>query len=319
MVIEAISLNDLFIGTILALIAAISWGTASAMYKFILKIDHSLLLTLTIRGLFAVPLVGMVTFLINGFKSVPLLFSSEILPLLLMSSVFVALGDFFYFGSLQRIEVSKAAPVSAVYPLFTSILLVISGLEEVSGTVIAGIIILIVGIGLVNQENNIQSEKITNQLQKKSRLGIGFAILAAFFWSLAILTVRMILDNPNVDVFSLVTIRFGFLTLIIGLLWLLSLTISKYGGTQKETPIISISRNQAIILGLGGIMSWGIGAIAFFTSIDIIGAVKATPISSINPLVSVGLGILILKEKLTSIQIFGIILVCFGSIFVSAF
>jgi len=313
-------LNDLLIGFILALIAAISWGSASAMYKNILKIDQSLLLTLTIRGLFAVPLVGMVTLLINGFKSVPILLSVDILPILVLSSIFVALGDFFYFGSLQRIEVSKAAPVSAIYPLFTSILLVISGLEEISGAVIAGIIILVVGIGLVTQENRLQSlESSKNEVQKNSSLGIGIAVLAAFFWSLAILTVRIILDNPKIDVFSLVTIRFGLLTLIVGILWLFSLTINYRGRVQKETPITSLSKNQAFVLGLGGIMSWGIGAIAFFSSIEIIGAAKATPISSINPLISVFLGILILKEKLTSVQIIGIILVCFGSIFISAF
>ena len=72
-----------------------------------------------------------------------------------------------------------------------------------------------------------------------------------------------------------------------------------------------------VVFGIGGILSWGIGAISFFTSIELIGAARATPISSINPLFSVILGILVLKEKLKPLQAIGIMLIIFGSIFVS--
>jgi uncharacterized membrane protein len=49
----------------------------------------------------------------------------------------------------------------------------------------------------------------------------------------------------------------------------------------------------------------------------LIEASLATPISSINPLIAVIIGILVLKEKLNPIQAMGILLIVLGSITIS--
>ncbi|MHA2298450.1 MAG: EamA family transporter [Candidatus Hodarchaeales archaeon] len=59
------------------------------------------------------------------------------------------------------------------------------------------------------------------------------------------------------------------------------------------------------------------GSVSFFLSIDLIEASLATPISSINPLIAVIIGILVLKEKLNPIQAMGILLIVLGSITIS--
>jgi DME family drug/metabolite transporter len=79
----------------------------------------------------------------------------------------------------------------------------------------------------------------------------------------------------------------------------------------------SISKRDVLVFGLTGILSWGIGAVIFFSSIELIGASRATPISSINPIIAVILGVVFLKEKFSSLQGLGILLVCLGSIAIS--
>jgi DME family drug/metabolite transporter len=181
--------------------------------------------------------------------------------------------------------------------------------------VIGATIILIVGIGLVSQKN---SSSIESSLSETGdiRQGLILSIIAAIFWSFGILSLDYLLEIPGIDVFSLATVRFGILTILMVFSWaifdkyrLISLT----DANLKE----SISKRDVLVFGLTGILSWGIGAVIFFSSIELIGASRATPISSINPIIAVILGVVFLKEKFSSLQGLGILLVCLGSIAIS--
>jgi DME family drug/metabolite transporter len=305
------------IGTLLAFGAAFCWGSAGVLYKAIIKAEHSLFLSMVYRGVIAVPFLAILTVLTTGFNSLSILFQYDVLPVLLVSSLCVTFGDLFFFAALQKIDVSIAQPVAAIYPLFTITLLIVFGVEQVSLTVILATIILIVGIGLVSQKNDSSSEQMEGE-KSEIRLGIIISIVAAIFWSFAILTLDYLLEIPGVEVFSLATIRFGILTVVMALCWLI---FDKYQLHSKD-KIRSrerISIREGLIFGITGILSWGLGAVTFFTSIELIGASRATPISSINPIIAVILGIIFLKEKFSTLQTLGIILVCFGTIIISIF
>jgi len=244
-------IDEQSMGILLALLAAFCWRLGASLYKIVIKTEHSLFLTIAIRGSIAVPFIAIVTFFVNGFATVGVLFSGEVLPILIVSSLFVSIGDLSFFGSLQRMEVSKAMPISSIYPLFTAIWLVIFG------------------------------------------------------------------DFPEVDVYSLATVRFGMLTGFFVIIWSINTIYNYSQGKDDPASLAHITKKVGVVFGIGGILSWGIGAISFFTSIEMIGAARATPISSINPLVSVIIGILVLEEKLKPLQAIGIMLIIFGSVFVS--
>ncbi len=311
-------IDEQILGIMLTLLAAFAWGSAAALNKFILKPEHSLIVTMTIRGVFTVPFLVIITFFINRFESLEVLFYPEIFPILILSVLFVGIGDLSFFGSLQRIDVSKTQPIAAIYPLFTAVLLVLSGLEDVTIDVLLGTIVLIVGIGLLAQQtSSTSSSNPTRQKERDMKVGFILAILAAIFWSFAIFTIRIILDHPEIDVYSMVTIRFAILTLFFIILWIIN-TINRQQAGKEDPSFISIMDRKILTgLGLGGIISWGIGGVSFFLAIEMIGAARATPISSINPLISVGIGILVLKERLTIIQAIGILLIFFGIIIIS--
>ena len=221
----------------------------------------------------------------------------------------------FFFASLQRTEVSKAQPVAGIYPLFTIILLILFGSEAVSLDVIGATIILIIGIGFVSQKTTASSESSQSENQNIRR-GLMLSIIAAIFWSFGILSLDYLLELPGIDVFSLATIRFSILTILMALAWMI---FDKYSlfSSEEKIPNEPITKRDILIFGLTGILSWGIGAVTFFTSIELIGASRATPISSINPLIAVILGVVFLKEKFSSVQAAGIVLVCYGSIAIS--
>ncbi|MHA1236329.1 MAG: DMT family transporter [Candidatus Hodarchaeales archaeon] len=303
------------LGIFLAFSAACCWGTAGVLYKSSIKPEHSLFLSIVYRGLIAVPFLALLTLLTAGFDALTILFQSHILPILLFSSLFVTLGDLFFFAALQRIDVSKSQPVASIYPLFTIVLLIVFGMEEVSLVVIMATTILIIGIGLVSQKNNYSSELSLSKSTEISK-GLMLSIVAAIFWSFGIITLDYLLAIPGVDVFSLATIRFGILTVLMALSWII---FDKYQLQSRDNIrlITPISKRDGLIFGLTGILSWGLGAVTFFTSIELIGASRATSISSINPIIAVILGIAFLKEKFSPLQGFGILLVCLGSIIIS--
>ncbi|MFX1533290.1 MAG: DMT family transporter [Promethearchaeota archaeon] len=300
---------------VLSLSAAVSWGTSSILLKVVLETE-SPLDSLIIRGLFAVPFVALITLLINQFASVMVLFSLKIFPILVVSSMCVTFGDLIFFFALQRIEVSKALPVASIYPLFAAILLTLGGLEELTLMTASGTIVIIVGVGLVAQKAN--SSEQTAQKQGFLDIGIVLAIIAAVFWSFGILTLRIMFEDPQVETFSLATIRFAILTIFAVFLWV-GIFLYEKRAPPRSQPLAAteITKKNIVTLGVSGILSWGIGGVAFFQAMQLIGASRATPISSINPLVGSLLGFIFLKERIGKLQIVGILLVTMGSIIIS--
>jgi drug/metabolite transporter (DMT)-like permease len=189
------------------------------------------------------------------------------------------------------------------------------GVEAVTLNVIGATVILIFGIGLVSQTGSSSRESPSSK-NGDIRRGLGLSIIAAVFWSFGILSLDYLLDIPGIEVFSLATVRFGILTILMILAWIV---FDKYRlfSPDKTKLNTQISKRDVLIFGLTGILSWGLGALTFFTSLELIDTARATPISSINPLIAVILGVVFLKEKFSTLQAVGILLVCFGSIIIS--
>ncbi|MFW9777569.1 MAG: DMT family transporter [Candidatus Heimdallarchaeota archaeon] len=303
------------LGVLLALSAATAWGAAVVMSKSALKIDHSLAMVMVIRGTFAVPFIATLAILAFGMESILRFFQADVFWLMVLSSIFVGIGDFSLFSALKRVEVSKAQPITSVYPLFTAIILILFGVETITEFVLLGTLSIVSGVALISTQRSSVQEQGTSI----ETIGLLLSIGAAFFWSFAILTLRMVLTFSGVQVLGLATVRFAMMTILMAGLWLIQTYLLPQFSNKKEIRPLNIGKRDTIVLGIGGLVTWGIGGVAFFYSIDIIGAARATPISSINPLIAVLLGILILKERLTRIHTLGILLVTLGVIFISIF
>ncbi len=305
------------VGVILSFTAAIAWGSSMVIFKVGIKNTDPLVATY-IKGIVAVPVLILLSWILFGVESFALLFTYPNSLWLLLATVSIAFGDFFSLFALKKINVSIAQPISAVYPFFTTLILLIAKIEEITWIIITGTLVIIFGVSIIsyftqktsNQEAKREHDKNNG---KNTIYGIILSVLAATFWGLTIVFTKLILNSESVEVISMMGIRNGLMVVIAFILVLIRATIRRDNFMKN----IFTQKKEAFILMGGGAIAWCIGGVSFFTAVTIIGAGISTPLSSISPFIVTILSLVFLKEKITRKQILGIIIIVVGSILLS--
>lgn len=311
-------------GVLLSLTAALAWGSSLVSFKVGVKNVDTLAATY-IRGLIAIPLLLILGLTINGTETYTKLFLYPNYIWLILGGLSIALGDFFSLFALQKIDVSLSQPITAIYPIFTTLTLLIAKIEDINWLIIVGTLLITAGVMLISffsqrNENkrlkNLKNEdnNIGDKTKKKLiPIGIGFSITAALFWGLAIVFNRLILEDQSIDILPLMGLRNGLMVVVSAALVFIRPLINK----EKYKSKIFAPKKEALILMGGGVISWCIGGVSFFTAVKIIGAGYSTPISSISPFIVMLLGGLFLKEKISYPQMIGVAIIVAGSIVLS--
>jgi len=304
----------LFLGIILSILAAFCWGSTVIVVKVVLK-EQSPLVSIIIRGFSAVCfllILLLTSGLIYSFKS---LFQMNISLLLIIGGVLNSLGEILYFKAIKIGKASIVQVASSITPIFIATILIIGNIEIISILTIIGTITTVIGVGFVSQKNryNDSKEEINTKLYYTSIL---LAILGALSWSISLVMLNFVFEFPNIDTYSVTALRFFVSTIFTTIVWLI-FSIGSNSNNKIKRERKSISKRNFIFLVYAGIMAWGIGSVAYFEAIRLIGISRASPITAINPLITVILGIIILKENLNRYQILGIIIIITGTIIVS--
>ena len=314
---------SLAVGIILSFTAAFAWGTGMVIFK--VGVKHTDPLTATyVKGLLAVPILTVIGLIIYGPSSLALPFQGANLLWLILSSVFIALGDFFSLFALRKIDVSIAQPISTIYPIITISLLLVTQTEIITWNIIVGTLLIIIGVATITyfsgRKNKVEiqtvdvSEDSATSVEKKSPiLGIILALLAAVFWGANIFFTRKLLEDPDVEVISIMVTRNGLMVAMVIVIAFFYFTIKNKGFKKPQT----INYKELGILMGGGIISWCIGGVSFFTAVTMIGAGISTPLSSISPFIVLLLGSIFLKEKIRLPQIIGVAIIVAGSVLLS--
>ena len=312
------------IGVLLSLTAALGWGSAIVAFKVGVKNVDGLTATYT-RGIIAVPLLIILGLAINGTETFSKLFTYPNYIWLLIGGLCITLGDLFSLFALQKIDVSISQPITAIYPIFTTMTLLIAKIEDINWFIIGGTLLITTGVILIsffsqrgeNRRIKIleKTEDIEDNQSKKKIVSVGIvlSIIAAIFWGLAIVFNRLILEDPSIDVLPLMGIRNGLMVVVSAAIVFIRPLFNKEKFKSKLFP----PKKEALILMGGGTISWCIGGVSFFTAVKIIGAGFSTPISSISPFIVMLLGGLFLKEKITYPQMLGVAIIVLGSIVLS--
>ena len=316
------------LGIILSFTAAIAWGTGMVIFKVGVKNIDPLTATY-VKGLLAVPVLIIVGMLIYGPISLSQPFNTNNLLWLLLAALFIALGDFFSLFALKKIDVSIAQPISTIYPFITILLLLITNTEVISWEIIVGTILIISGVATITyftrktnnstikadddqKADNIKELDESNK-QKVPLFGISLALLAAVFWGGTIFFTRKLLEDPDIEVISMMGVRNG-LMVVIALIAAFGFSLLKNKGIKKPQAVHY--KELGILMG-GGVISWCIGGVSFFTAVGMIGAGISTPLSSISPFIVLLLGSIFLKEKIKLPQIIGVAIIVGGSVLLS--
>ncbi|NPD88129.1 MAG: DMT family transporter [Asgard group archaeon] len=317
---------SLAIGIILSFTAAIAWGSSMVVFKVGVKKTDPLSATY-LKGLIAIPLLVLLGWGLYGTSSLSRLFIYPNYIWLILAVICIALGDFFSLFALTKIDVSIAQPVTAIYPLFTTIALLFAKIEVITWQIIVGTLVIaggVIGISYFSQRDSNRNEKDDSPLEgaeenpkkdskKNMSLGIVLSFLAAIFWGGTIFFARLILEDPNVEVISMMAIRNGLMVAGAGLLVVFRAIIQKRNVIKELFPM----QKETGILALGGAIAWLAGGVSFFTAVKHIGAGVSTPLSSISPFIVMLLGGFFLKEKISLPQLIGVFFIVVGSIVLS--
>lgn len=212
----------------------------------------------------------------------------------------LVIGDFLYFESQERIGVSRAFPIAASYPLLVYLLAAMFLEEPVYPSRVVGAIMVVVGVGLITHDQNVQAKNSLDEDRRKIIIGVAFALITFFAWAISDLTLQVGLqdiDPLDANFVRMLVATFIFLPVI-----------PKSGG---ESQLRTDRRLLAIVL-LTGFVGFGITLVLFTFAVAYIGATVNSVILAASPLVGTPLSIAVLDEEAPKLIIAGTLLAVFG-------
>lgn len=224
---------------------------------------------------------------------------SEAFLLFILAGIFSpALVRWLYFISLDRLGPSVSSSILSTGPAFTAIAATIFLKEKLTVYISLGIVLIITGIIIL--ERSISNGDNFRVQRKKDLI---FPLLSAVFLGLAIVFRKMGLNLLDEPVFGLTV---GFLTSLI----FYSMLCLLFKSMRKS---ISLNRSDFLFLCAAGVALTA-GWLTLFYALSYGDAIIVAPLSSIQPVMVVGLSYLFLKdiEKISRKMIAGIVLVLIG-------
>ncbi len=303
----------IYLGIGLSLLASLSWGVNSIIMKKASTTEEPGR-ALVLRSVSAAPALFILSLFFYEWSAITRMTEADVFWLMVGSATTVAIGDFSFIASLKKIPVTISLPIASSYPLFGAMFILALGLQPLdSFLVIWGTILIVFGVGLIAQQSSNNEEDVSSSRSRWDWAGISLALFAAIFWGLSIMQLQILLKSPNVNGITLTFWR----TLIIAM-W--GYGVHKYrikSGNFEYAQTKQERDSATAYFLLSGILGWVIGAAAFMYAIQMIGALIATPLSATNTLIATLLGVTVLHEKVTILQLVGIIMVVIGSILVT--
>lgn len=280
--------------TILSIFAGLGgmfgWGTSDFFASLGAdKIGH-------FKTFFWSQLVGMIfIILLIPFFALNINVSFAIFLLLIVSSVFYAVAYLFFYKAFEIGNVSIIMTTINLDPVSAMIIAFIFLGQRLSSWQFIGVLMIIAGVTLV-------SLKIQDLKNKKFRLLSGVketliaAILFGIYWNLS----------------EIITEQIGWpsFTLFVKIGAILFLFFFSFFAKRKMN-ILGTPTKTKLILALVGIMeAAGVASVNYGMAVGDV--ILVAPISSALSVVTIGLAIIFLKEKITKMQGFGILMVLAG-------
>lgn len=235
-------------------------------------------------------------FYVDKVLSIP----SEKIIMLSIAIFFGAVSaDLLYLYSMRFIGVSRAFPIAMTFPFFTYILSIIFMGAEILLWRTIGLILVITGITLLTEKENVESLETKNELK-----GYSAAILSSL--SGAISAVLFEYTSQGLDIFAAT-----YVELIAGSV---ILAVFMIFGIKKhpEWHPMKLNRNSVVKVSIAAVFGMTLGYLFYNYSIQILGATIGTAIATGAPLFTTPVSVIFLKEKFTKRLIPGTIITVLG-------
>ena len=219
----------------------------------------------------------------------------NVIPAFFLGAIAYFMQSYFYFSALDYIGVGLTSILLYIYPALVVLILWTVKSQKPSLSLWFGIGLAFIGVALCFVEE-------MQQLSKP--LGIYLALAAALTYSCYLVISEDVLNKTSpllVSTFVCLGAASSYFIKII---------------VHEEFTLPMSSDGVLALLGLT-ILSTVLGILFIFKGIEMIGASKASILSSIEPVTAVMLGSMFLNEVITKIKIFGFVLVLLSVIYIS--
>lgn len=250
------------------------------------------------KSLFWSQLAGLGSVCLLAFVFAPHLnLSGLIIPLLALAAVLYSAGYLYFFKGLEIGNVSIVAAAMNLWAVFTMLFAFLFMGQRLSEVQSLGVGLILAGVVLASLNwNDIKNQRF--QLSVGVKETIAGAFFFGVFW--------------NVSEIVSEEIGWLFTTLFVKLGIILFLLIFSFFA-KREISLANFASKTKIMLVIMGIVEAGaVAAVNYGLTIG--DAILITPIASALSIVTIGLAIIFLKDKITKLQTLGIITAILGII-----
>ena len=250
------------------------------------------------RSLFWSQLAGLGTVGLLAFVFAPILNSSGLAILLIaVAAILYSAGYLFFFKGLEIGNISIVAVAMNLWAVFTMLFAFLFMGQRLSGIQTLGVTLILAGVAVASLNWN----DIKNQRFQFS-VGVKETVAGAFFFGIF----------WNVSEIVSEEIGWLFTTLFVKLGIILFLLIFSFV-TKREIGFANVpAKTKPMLVVMGIVEAGAVAAVNYGLTIG--DAILITPIASALSIVTIGLAILFLKDKITKFQGFGIFMAIVGII-----
>jgi len=288
---------------LVGLLCAASWAAGSVMMRDLTaKMDpFTMNAPRTLIGGLAILLFALLSGRPLDYAAI----SSEQL-LFLLSSMLVGggLGDTAYVVAIARIGVSRAFPISSVYPAITLVFGLLFLREQVTWTVVLGLALAVGGVILIGRPASDGASASARSVPAAS--GVGYALAAALCWAAS--TVMIAPGVRGLDPITVATLRVPALSLAFWGVVALRRTWSQYR---------TLTRRDWWLIVCGGVVGWGLGSVLFVLSVQLLGATRSAILTSTSPLFALPMSAVFLHERIHRGVLLGTVMAVAGVVLIS--
>ncbi len=288
------------LGMILAVLAAIFWGTGNTVARVGLQSVKAT--SATILALITGFIIAIAIALAFEFEALVSVSMVGIGWFALIGIFHFALGRLFLYQSMRYIGAARGTSVSHTSPLFALIFAVIFLAESLTIPLVIGTLSIVCGVYTLLSES---SE--TAAIKRSRMIGYAFGLGAAVCWG----AIAVLIKHASQYSSPFVVLSFALLSGLI----VLSI------GTGKGFEIRLKTNRKAIILLLAAGLLNGIGLVSFYSAVPMAPVVVISPLVATSPLFTILCVRLFLRrlERLTLHVLIGSLLVVTGGVLVAIY
>jgi drug/metabolite transporter (DMT)-like permease len=273
-------------GVFLALISALGFSTLAIFGRFADLVGMSLPSLLAFRFGLATPLIWAPLIYQGRFQTLK---GRDLGIAIFLGAGGYAAMSFLFLSGVNIVGAGLGGILLYVYPAIVVLLAAVFLDEPITKLIIAAVTVAIFGVGLV----------VTGQPAHVDLIGIVTVLLAAVVYSGYIILSGTILERVSAMVLTAHVIPAGALTFLA------------HGLLTGSTQVPATPEQWGVAVGIA-VFATAIPILTFFAAVTEIGASRTSIVSTLEPVFTVILGVILLGESLSTLSTIGGVAVLIG-------